>query len=134
MSEAVFDASVLVKLVISETGAPAAAQAFRALDCVLPDHAYLECANALWKKHRYERHSSGEVSLALDTLESIEARVIGLPDLVDDAFRLGLTLGHPIHDCVYLALAIREGLPLVTADARLRSVAAEADVNVVWIA
>jgi predicted nucleic acid-binding protein len=32
--------------------------------------------------------------------------------------RLAGELGHPIYDCLYLALAIREGTYVVTADSR----------------
>ena len=35
------------------------------------------------------------------------------------ALGLGLTFGRPIYDCLYLALAMRAGCTLVTADRRL---------------
>lgn len=40
--------------------------------------------------------------------------------LARDAARLAIDLGHPIKDCVYLALALELGCPLVTADAKFR--------------
>jgi predicted nucleic acid-binding protein len=41
-----------------------------------------------------------------------------LPDEPDlpAAARLALELAHPIYDCLYLALAKRQNVPLVTAD------------------
>jgi predicted nucleic acid-binding protein len=43
------------------------------------------------------------------------------PDLLlpEAANALGRRLHHPVDDCVYLALASREGAALVTADQRL---------------
>ncbi|MYH57341.1 MAG: type II toxin-antitoxin system VapC family toxin [Boseongicola sp. SB0675_bin_26] len=35
-----------------------------------------------------------------------------------DAIRRALALDHPVHDCVYLALAFRIGATVVTADRR----------------
>jgi predicted nucleic acid-binding protein len=37
---------------------------------------------------------------------------------VPRALTIARALGHPIYDCVYLALAEAENKPLVTADAR----------------
>ena len=39
--------------------------------------------------------------------------------LVTEALDLALALEHPVQDCVYLALAEREGCELVTADDKL---------------
>lgn len=36
------------------------------------------------------------------------------------AARLAIELGHPIKDCVYLALSIELGCPLATCDAKFR--------------
>ncbi len=45
-----------------------------------------------------------------------------MPTLVADALRLGLLLEHPIYDCLYLALSLQTGTPLVTADRRFLAV------------
>jgi predicted nucleic acid-binding protein len=38
--------------------------------------------------------------------------------ILDAAAELAETLGHPVHDCLYLALAIREGVQMVAAHRR----------------
>ncbi len=38
--------------------------------------------------------------------------------LAASAVRLAVDLDHPVYDCFYLALAIQEQYPVVTADAR----------------
>lgn len=39
------------------------------------------------------------------------------PGQTTDAAYLAMALGHPLKDCIYLALAIAMGRPLITADA-----------------
>lgn len=39
--------------------------------------------------------------------------------LLPAAQRLSIQLDHPVYDCVYVALAVREGVALITADQRL---------------
>lgn len=41
-----------------------------------------------------------------------------------DAVRIAIELGHPTYDCMYLALAIRIGTAVVTADKRFVSAVA----------
>jgi predicted nucleic acid-binding protein len=50
--------------------------------------------------------------------------------VVAQALRLALSLGHKVPDCLYLALAEREGASLATADARLARLAASRGVRV----
>jgi predicted nucleic acid-binding protein len=38
--------------------------------------------------------------------------------LAASAVRLAIDLGHPAYDCFYLALAVQEQYPLITADRR----------------
>ena len=41
-----------------------------------------------------------------------------------DAVRIAIELGHPAYDCMYLALALRIGTEVVTADKRFISAVA----------
>ena len=53
---------------------------------------------------------------------TLKAAPIGVPfsmrQLAASAVRLAVDLDHPVYDCFYLALAIQEQYPVVTADAR----------------
>jgi predicted nucleic acid-binding protein len=53
-------------------------------------------------------------------------RLVAMPALARKASDLAQELDHPVYDCFYLALAEREGVPLVTADVRLISKVAAA--------
>lgn len=54
-------------------------------------------------------------------LTGLKAAVAVVDDepLLPAAFRLAADRDHPVYDCVYLALAMREGIPLLTADLKL---------------
>jgi predicted nucleic acid-binding protein len=54
-----------------------------------------------------------------EALAGLFEGLVPLRDLQDQALDLALRRGHPVHDCFYVALAAREGAPLLTADRRL---------------
>jgi len=55
---------------------------------------------------------------ALAALGDAPVVMTAVPILVADALRLAFLLAHPIYDCLYLALSVQTGTPLVTADSR----------------
>lgn len=124
MRRVVLDASVLVKLVAEEPGSAAAADAYSAASqVVIPGWALVECAQALWKKVRRGEWSALEAQRALHGLDRAALDIINAEMLVPQALDLACALGHPVYDCLYLALAASEGVPLVTADRKLAEVA-----------
>jgi len=50
--------------------------------------------------------------------------------LLRPAARLAIELGHPVYDCVYLALAASRAASLATADERLRQAAERVGVAI----
>ena len=116
----VVDASVACKWFFEED-LSAEAQALAATRYVLlaPDLIIAECANVAWRRVR-----DGQIAL-----EQAEALLRALPDwfeglipsaqLHEAAFRIARSLNHPVYDCLYIALAVRDAVPLVTADAAL---------------
>jgi predicted nucleic acid-binding protein len=55
--------------------------------------------------------------------------MVPVADLYEDALRLAIDLDHPIYDCFYVALAMRNQAPLVTADRKLMELAGIAGVQ-----
>lgn len=114
------DASIAVKWLVSEKFSNAAASLLTA-DHVLiaPDLLYVEASNALWAMLARGDFTADDYSEAIDILVDAPITVPSTHrSLVPSAARLARDLNHPVYDCVYLALAIQEQHPLITADAR----------------
>ena len=84
---------------------------------IAPDLFPGEVANAVWKRCRL-RQEINEVTAheAMAELFAALPEMVPSDSLVNQAFELGMQFRHPIYDCIYVALALREGCPLVTAD------------------
>ncbi|MCP5433230.1 MAG: type II toxin-antitoxin system VapC family toxin [Alphaproteobacteria bacterium] len=124
MSGYVVDASVAVKWLVDE---PFSDEAARLLDdgiaLVAPELVYVESANALWAMHRRGDIGLSDFTEALSVLKAAPVAVpASMRQLAAPAGRLAVDLGHPVYDCVYLALALQEQCPVVTADPRLYDV------------
>lgn len=109
----IVDASVAVKWFYEEDGTDIA-RALAASNLAAPDLIYAEVANALWAKRR--RGELGDDIEPLSSLDNLVTEAVPILTLTVGAFALALQLGHPVYDCFYLALALREDRPLVTAD------------------
>lgn len=120
MTRYVVDASVAVKWLVRE---PLSHQASlllaREVSLLAPDLLFAEAANALWAMRQRGDLEDDQFEEAVQTLGMAPVLVPStLLQLVPAASRLAADLGHPIYDCFYLALAIQEKAPLVTADPR----------------
>lgn len=117
----VVDASVALKWVLNE---PDRDRAYALLDHALlaPDLMLLECANALRSRVARGGVAVDDVHPSLVTIREAPVGLTPTVDLLEDALTLGLALQHPVYDCVYLALGLRTGSQVVTADRRFREV------------
>jgi predicted nucleic acid-binding protein len=118
----VIDASVALKWVLDEPGG-AEAEALLDQALIAPGLWLIEAANALCK-----RAGRGEISPdeAAERLQALLNAPVATPRTEDDlasALSLANQLAHPVYDCLYLALAIREDTQVVTADTRFFAVA-----------
>lgn len=118
----VVDASVAVKWVIEEDDTRAAL-ALLEHDILSPSIWIAECANALWAINKRGKLSAAVVEDRLDNLLQAPVRTVATRDFVATALRLSLEFGHPVYDCLYLAVAREERALLVTADRRLAQAA-----------
>ncbi len=134
----VLDASVAVKLVVTEVGTAESLAAFdRPLRWLAPRLMVIEVASALRQKAARQSLSPVHAIAALGAcLDAIADGVIGLTDdelLTPAALNLALTLDHKVPDCLYLALAEREGGVLVSADRKLLALARRRGIEVAAI-
>lgn len=117
----VADASVLVKLFVPEDDS-ARARALLSEEHGLqaPALAKIEVAAALVRRAREQGLPAQELESRLAALGDAErSRVILFhadSDEIRPAALIAVRLGHPLQDCIYLALAERLGADLVTAD------------------
>jgi predicted nucleic acid-binding protein len=120
MTGYVVDASVAVKWLVTETFSDQAVRLLdRELTLVAPELLFAEAANALWAMCRRGDISKADVTEAVDVLKAAPIEVpVSMRELATTAARLAIDLDHPTYDCFYLALAVQEHYPVVTADRR----------------
>lgn len=131
----VLDASVVVKTLLPEDGtAESVALMARPVRWVAPRLMVVEVASVLRRKVEGRQLSALDASAALAViLDAIDDGVIALSDdeaLAMAALNLALSLGHKVPDCLYLALAEREGAFLASADNKLLALAGERGIEV----
>ncbi len=124
MRLAVFDASVAVKVFLPVAGSERAEAAVQAFGMVAPELILVETANAFWK---YVREALAPLEDCTIALRNLSGFADLHPDrtLYPEALELAARLQHPVYDCLYLALAHRENLPLISADKRMLKLARE---------
>jgi len=119
VSEAVFDASVTTRWFVEDDVLHRQCLSAREVyDGIAPSLILAETANALWRYVRLDRLSIDAACAAIGYVNEEVAQVEDV-DLVRASQRLGHALDHPVSDCLYVALALRLGVPLVTADLKL---------------
>ena len=124
----VVDASVAVKWVLDEPGSEAAA-ALRDQPLLAPSLLLAECANALWVRQRRGELTAEEVTARLAGLLVAPVVLVPLEELVEPGIELAIELGLTVYDSLYLALALRGGHSLVTADRRIVEAAERAGLQ-----
>lgn len=113
----VIDASVALKWVLEEENSEAADRLLNE-ELIAPSLWLLEAANALWRRALRGDITTAEAQERLIELFNAPVTTVPLEEDVLAATRLAAELAHPVYDCLYLALAIREGTHVVTADRR----------------
>jgi predicted nucleic acid-binding protein len=113
----VIDASVALKWVLDEEGSEVA-ESLLDQELIAPSLWLFEAANALWRRSIRGEITTAEAEERLSELFNAPVTTVALEEDLIAAARLAAALGHPIYDCLYLALAIRESTHVVTADQR----------------
>lgn len=127
----VIDASVAVKWFVEEAASDQARTLLEKMQGRLhiPDIFVVEVSSALVRNANSAKAAQDYYRAALwRLLDLIDQQALLLEDTspaeVVDAAGLALDLGHPIKDCIYLALAMKMGCELVTSDRRFADKAA----------
>lgn len=117
MSRWVVDASVAVKWYLPEIHDEAARRLLSADHTLLvPDLLFSEVGNILWKRVRGSQMTQEEAQAVLLSLGSLSLAVHPSWPLALLALETACQTQRTVYDSLYLALAIRAGAVLVTAD------------------
>lgn len=122
MRPVVLDASVALKIFLPVPGNAQARAAARLFAFVAPPLVLVETANAFRK---YVRRGDTTAEDGEASIRNLAGLITVNPDslVFGNALSLAATLDHPVYDCVYLALAQRDRLPILSADKRLLALA-----------
>jgi predicted nucleic acid-binding protein len=118
----VVDASVALKWVLDEPGSEAAA-ALRQEELIAPVLWLAEAANALWRGVRIGQLKTEEADNLLSELIVAPVVSFAMAPHLNRALRIATEMGHPIYDCIYLALALHHDTHVITADRRFAAIA-----------
>ena len=118
----VIDASVALKWVVSEADSDAA-DAILDQDLMAPVLWLAEAANVLWRKARTREITAEEANARLSELRKAPVASLSMEPYLERALELAVEIGHPVYDCIYLALALHHRTHLVTADRRFAAAA-----------
>jgi predicted nucleic acid-binding protein len=138
LRSAVVDASVVVRWVVPEKGAPEAlALLARSIDWLAPRLMLSEVASALRRKVIAGELTAALAAQGLEFVLGIIARgALRLhrdETVIGSALALSIALQHKVPDCLYLALAEDTGAGLATADLRLNEIARMRQVRTVLV-
>jgi predicted nucleic acid-binding protein len=118
----VVDASIALKWVFDEPGS-AAATALRGEELLAPTLWLAEAANAVWRRARLGDITADEAVAHFSELANAPVVLVVMEPHLERALALAMEIGHPIYDCVYLALALHHETHVVTADRRFAAAA-----------
>jgi len=118
----VVDASIAVCWFVREAGSAAANQLVRNnVSMIAPSLLLPEFGNAVWKKWRRGQMDTAQVEIAVREVNRFLPEFVEMAELIGPAVKLARETDHPVYDCVYVALARRRDIPLVTLDEKLVS-------------
>lgn len=117
MKRLVLDASVAAKWYLEEQYSDLAYQIVaREPELVVPDLFFTEMGNIFWKKVRKGEIDEADAREAITGLLSFGFKQREIRSLTPYALELALEFQCTVYDGLYLAVAIDENCPLITAD------------------
>ena len=125
----VVDASVAVKWLVIEEGSADARGLLDHEELHAPRLLVSEVANAVWRKVRLDQVDRGAAGQLLAAMSDMPVRWHADETICADAIRLAIAHDRPVYDLMYLALARRLGVRVVTADQRLVNALAMTDLS-----
>lgn len=132
MKSVVLDASVALAWCFPDEQSPYADQVLQELEgrpVLVPSIWVLEIANGLLVGERRKRLGETEIVRFIDLLETLPIQEVSVPK-ISGILPLGREYGLSAYDAAYLAVAIKRGADLATADDALEKAARKAGVSI----
>ena len=122
MTAYVLDASVVISRLVRDNYTPNAVVLFQQMKISdqfhIPEFCRLECVNVLWKHVRFQGLPPLQAEKSIRDLLALPLQVDPIQGLFTDALRIGLRHQLAVYDSVYIALAQRLNIPLISIDQR----------------
>jgi predicted nucleic acid-binding protein len=99
---------------------------------LVPDLFFSECGNILWKAARRQRLSAEETLAAIRVVRDLETLTVPAGGLLEKTLEIARSYDRSFYDSLYIAVAVQQQAPLVTADEKLANATA-AHLPVKWI-
>lgn len=116
----VIDTSVAVKWFMPEADHDTAVALLETKATFLaPDLIFTEFASAMQKKIKLGESRHDQANEGCASLPGLFAAITPTLLLFQRALDIGVTIAHPVQDCIFLACAEQEGVPVVSADRKL---------------
>ncbi len=124
MAKLVVDSSIALKWFLPEVDSLIASdilEDYKTGTIVLyaPDLIYAEFANVLWKRQRFNLLSIADAEAVLQAFKQLSITATPSESLVYAAMKLASLHERTVYDMLYVALAVQEECPFVTADHKL---------------
>jgi predicted nucleic acid-binding protein len=136
----VLDASVATKWAIPSAKETLTAEAVQLLkrytdgdiNFIVPDVFWAEVGSVLWKGIRQRRWSQAVAERAAWEIRGRNFFTVSSQELLPEALSIAFVHDRSVYDCLYVALAIRFKIEMITADEKLANAMA-ARLPVKWL-
>jgi len=114
----VIDASALAKFILKEEGWERVADFLKA-GTISVDHVMKETVNAIWKRLIQREISFEDAKSMFEAMKEILSKAVVIENemnYIDEAFEISIKRNITIYDSLYIALAKKKKLELLTSD------------------
>jgi predicted nucleic acid-binding protein len=129
----VIDASVLVKFILKEEGWNKIADFLKA-GTISVDLVIKETVNTVWKRLMRKEISLEDAKRMFEAMKGILNKAVIIEnemDHIDEAFKISIKQNITVYDSLYIALAKKKKLELLTADEMQAQVASLEEVRAI---
>lgn len=134
MAEYVVDASVVTERLVRGPYTPNAQAFFSAMTdldrLIVPEFTWVECTNVIWEHLRFQGMTKPQARQLLTDLMRLPLEGKPTKELIRRSLQIAVDHKHAIYDCVYIAMALKLNVPLITIDQKQEQAARAEGVTI----